>query len=136
MKIFTIIIVLFYLLSTPMYSKEQQTQEETISRLIQKIKKSPPSDRRLAMNKLKILLRTMNQKTRKRVMSELQKTFASHHPRFGKPPHRSIPGREHQNGSGGHAPTIVAPHNPNRGTPHTSPGRRGPMRNIFPGGHR
>ena len=76
MKHFIIFISSFFLLIVQINAKEKTDQTQSIEALIKQIKNSSSDDRRAAMNKLKIELRTMNTETRKNVMLDLQNSFA------------------------------------------------------------
>ena len=55
---------------------KQQSDNVSVKQLIQKVKSSTGDDRRVAMNALKVKLRSMNQETRRQVMLDLQKSFS------------------------------------------------------------
>ena len=76
MKYFIIFTASFFLLIIQVNAKEKTDQTQSIQALIKQIKNSSSDDRRVAMNKLKIELRTMNKETRKKVMLDLQSSFA------------------------------------------------------------
>ncbi|WP_415408289.1 hypothetical protein ACLHDG_06985 [Sulfurovum sp. CS9] len=76
MKHFIIFIASFFLFIIQVDAKEKADQTQSIKKLIKQIKNSSSDDRRVAMNKLKIELRTMNKETRKKVMLDLQNSFA------------------------------------------------------------
>ncbi|MCF6244024.1 MAG: hypothetical protein L3J43_03190 [Sulfurovum sp.] len=107
------IIVLSTCITAPLFAEENLDTKKTIKILLQEIKKVPASEKRVKMNALKILLRTMNQKTRNEVMRNLQKSFAKHRPQQRKtsqgntirkhnnqnrPTHRMKPMRQGQRG--------------------------------------
>lgn len=72
------IILSIYLSSTPLWSNDTISQQQaSINLLIQEIKKASSDQKRVKMNELKILLRTMNQETRDQTMRNLQKSFAN-----------------------------------------------------------
>ncbi len=75
-----IFILLSIYLSTPLWSDDKSSQQASINTLIQEIKKAPNAQKRVKMNELKILLRTMNQETRNEAMRNLQKSFSKNHP--------------------------------------------------------
>lgn len=77
MKYINILALYFLLFSIPIYATENKQTTPAITQLIQKIKHSSPQNRRLLINQLKVALREMNQETRKKVMKDLQKSFAS-----------------------------------------------------------
>ncbi len=56
---------------------KQKKNNTAIKHLIQKVKSSTGDDRRVAMNALKVKLRSMNQETRQHVMRDLQKSFSN-----------------------------------------------------------
>ncbi len=78
-SICTIVLLSLYC-STTLFAEENITSQEALKKLIKEIKKVPASQKRVKMNELKILLRTMNQDTRKEVMLNLQKSFAKNRP--------------------------------------------------------
>jgi hypothetical protein len=57
----------------------------SLKQLIQKVKKSSGDERRVAMNALKVKLRSMNLETRRHVMNDLKKSFSGNqqHNRHG-----------------------------------------------------
>jgi hypothetical protein len=82
------VLILFLLLSFTIKGvtsepESTHTSNQSIDRLIQKVKKSSGDDRRKAMNALKLKLRSVNQATRAHTMSQLKKAF--HH--TGTPTH-------------------------------------------------
>ena len=139
MKHFIILISSFFLLVIQIDAKEKTDQTQSIEALIKQIKNSSSDDRRVAMNKLKIELRKVNKETRKKVMLDLQKSFATHN--TGKQivsnksgiTNNSQPSiQSQQQGVGG------AQHQtPIRNTPARTPIRSTPPpRHGQPGGHR
>lgn len=76
MKHLIIFTASFFLFIIQVNAKEKTDQTQSIKTLIKQIKNSSSGDRRVAMNKLKIELRTMNKETRKKVMLDLQNSFA------------------------------------------------------------
>lgn len=137
MKNFIILISSFFLLIVEIDAKEKTDQIQSIKTLVKQIKNSSSDDRRVAMNKLKIKLRTMNKETRKKVMLDLQKSFAAHN--TGKQIasnksdiiNSSQPSMQSQQGGG------VQYHTPIRNTPAPTPMRgTPPPRQGQPGGHR
>jgi len=141
MKHFIIFIASFFLFILQVDAKEKTDQTQSIKKLIKQIKNSSSDDRRVAMNKLKIELRTMNKETRKKVMLDLQNSFAKNntgrqisHKRSGRTnssqrsmqgQQQSVPMQQH------HTPT------PMRNTPAPTPMRpTSPPRHGQPGGHR
>jgi len=70
------ILFLSLILYISMASAKNKTNDASLKHLIQKVKKSTGDDRRVAMNALKVKLRSMNQETRQHVMRDLQKSFA------------------------------------------------------------
>jgi len=77
-KYLHIFIILCIGITTSLVGKEKVVSKKTIHTLIQEIKRAPASEKRIKMNELKILLRSMNQKTRNEAMRNLQKSFAKH----------------------------------------------------------
>jgi len=80
-----LLIILFLSLIVYISSAAAENGSDTVSvkQLIEQVKKSTGDDRRIAMNALKIKLRSMNQETRSRAMKELQKSFV--HQQRGMP---------------------------------------------------
>ena len=140
MKHFIIFISSFFLLIVQINAKEKTDQTQSIEALIKQIKNSSSDDRRAAMNKLKIELRTMNTETRKNVMLDLQNSFAKNstgrqisHKRSGitNSSQRSMQGQQQGVPMQQHTPT------PMRNAPATTPMRPTlPPRQGQPGGRR
>ena len=140
MKHFIIFIASFFLFIIQVDAKEKTDQTQSIKKLIKQIKNSSSDDRRVAMNKLKIELRTMNKETRKKVMLDLQSSFAKNstrrqisHKRSGikNSSQRSIQGQQQRAPMQQHTPTPI------RNTPAATPIRTTPPpRHGQPGGHR
>jgi len=76
MKHIIIFITFFLFFSLSIYATET-TQDTSINTLIKKIKQSSSEDRHVLINKLKVILRKMNQETRKKVMQDLQRSFVA-----------------------------------------------------------
>ena len=142
MKHFIIFISSLFLLIIQIHAKEKTDQTLSIKVLIKQIKNSSSDDRRIAMNKLKIKLRKMNKETRKKVMLDLQKSFATHNTgnqitynksdiTNGSQPHIQA---QQEGGVQHHAPIKNMPirTTPTRGTHIIN----NPPRNAQPGGHR
>ena len=72
-----ILTISFFILTVQINAQEKTDQTEEINILISQIKNSSSNDRRIAMNKLKIELRKMNKESRKKIMLELQESFAA-----------------------------------------------------------
>jgi len=72
----SVILFLSLILYISIANAKQKTSNASINQLIQKVKKSTGDDRRVAMNALKVRLRSMNQTTRQHVMHDLQKSFS------------------------------------------------------------
>lgn len=72
-----IILFLSLMLYVSVTHAKQKTNHASIQQLIQKVKNSSGDDRRVAMNTLKVKLRSMNQETRQKVMHDLQKNFSN-----------------------------------------------------------
>lgn len=141
MKHFIIFTASFFLFIIQVDAKEKTDQTQSIKKLIKQIKNSSSDDRRVAMNKLKIELRTMNKETRKKVMLDLQNSFAKNstgrqvsHKRPGiinssqrsmQGQKQGVPMQQH------HTPTPI------RNAPAQTPMRpTSPPRHGQPGGHR
>ena len=71
-----VILFLSFMLYISIANAKQKTSNTSIQQLIQKVKSSTGDDRRVAMNTLKVRLRSMNQETRQHVMRDLQKSFS------------------------------------------------------------
>jgi len=142
MKHFIIFISSFFLLIIQVDAKEKTDQTQSIKALIKQIKNSSSDDRRVAMNKLKIELRTMNKETRKKVMLDLQKSFtknsagkqiSQNRSRSGSKnsSQRSMQGQQQGVPMQHHTPTPI------RNAPTPTPMRTTPPpRHGQPGGHR
>lgn len=141
MRHFIILISSFFLLVIQINAKEKTDQTQSIKTLIKQIKNSSSDDRRVAMNKLKIELRTMNKETRKKVMLDLQKSFSKNstgrqisHSKSGSTSssQRSIQGQQQRAPmQQHHTPTPI------RNAPAPTPMRTTPPpRHGQPGGHR
>jgi len=154
MKHFNILILLSLLLFIELEAKPNEgiNQTPTVKALIQKIQNSSSDERRIAMNKLKIELRKMNITTRKKVMENLKKTFASSHSmtQGNRPFSGQGNSYHHSNGNHqGYVPTrTVSPTRPHtipvrvtptttpmHGNPIHTPTRTTPPRHITPGMH-
>ena len=129
MKYFIIFISSFFLLIIQVDAKEKADQTQSIETLIKQIKNSSSDDRRVAMNKLKIKLRTMNKETRKKVMLDLQNSFSKNNAgkqrAYNKSGSTKSPQNSMQRQQQGAA---MYNHAPIRSTP--------PPRQGQPGGHR
>jgi len=159
MKHFIIFIASFFLFIIQVDAKEKTDQTQSIKKLIKQIKNSSSDDRRVAMNKLKIELRTMNKETRKKVMLDLQNSFAknsigrqiSHKrsrgtnssPRSMQGQQQGVPMQQHHTPTPiRNAPAATPPrHGQPRGGQHQNPTRNNPIKNNpprhgQPGGHR
>ena len=141
MKHFIIFIASFFLFIIQVDAKEKTDQTQSIKKLIKQIKNSSSDDRRVAMNKLKIELRTMHKETRRKVLLDLQNSFAKNstgrqraHKRHGvtKSSQRSMQGQQQRAPMQQHrTPTPI------RNTPAPTPMRPiSPPRHGQPGGHR
>jgi len=123
-----------------LHAKEKHTPAPSVEALIQKIKQSSADERRVAMNRLKIRLRSMNREARQKVMLELQKTFAIQHKGGSTAsPSSKIPMKQwqqpmqHSQMGSQRVQSPMAPHN----TPHfQTPMQHTPLRYGHPGGHR
>ena len=73
----SVILFLSLILYISMADAKQKTNSVSIKQLIQQVKQSTGDDRRVAMNTLKVKLRSMNQETRQHVMRDLQKSFSN-----------------------------------------------------------
>jgi len=59
-------------------TQKKEDEKESIESLIDKVKKSSPSNKRIAINMLKIRLRDLNTDARRKIMLSLQTSLASH----------------------------------------------------------
>ncbi len=75
MRHLVIFLFLMFLFFTETSAQEKSNHTLATQKLIAQIKSSPPSKRRVLMNKLKLELRKMNQETREKVMMDLKKSF-------------------------------------------------------------
>jgi len=142
MKHFIIFISSFFLFIIQVDAKEKSEPTQSIQALIKQIKNSSSDDRRVAMNKLKIELRTMNKETRKKVMLDLQNSFAKNNTAgqisYNKPgiTNSSQSAMQVQQQGGGVMQQHATP-TPIRNTPAPVPTRTTPPpRHGQPGGHR
>ncbi|HIQ28600.1 MAG TPA: hypothetical protein EYH42_08895, partial [Sulfurovum sp.] len=74
-KTIVIVFIFLILLGNAVYAETKIQNQDTIKSLINKVKASPASKRRVLMNELKVRLRTMHKETRKQVMLELRHSF-------------------------------------------------------------
>ena len=70
-------------------TQKKEEEKESIESLIEKVRKSSPSDKRIAINMLKIRLRHLNTDARRKIMLGLQTSLANHttdqvHPTMGQ----------------------------------------------------
>jgi len=79
-----VILFLSLILYISMANAKQKTNDVSIKQLIKKVKNSTGDDRRVAMNTLKVKLRSMNQETRQHVMRDLQKSFAGNQNQYSR----------------------------------------------------
>lgn len=71
------ILFLSFILYISIADAKPKKDSASLKQLIQKVKSSTGDDKRVAMNTLKVKLRSMNQETRQHVMRDLQKSFAN-----------------------------------------------------------
>ncbi len=74
---------LFVGLGSSMYAQTKELDNASVQALVAKVKKAPPSQRRVLMNELKIKLRSMQQETRTQVMLSLRQSFNAGHTQMG-----------------------------------------------------
>lgn len=74
---------LFVVLGTSMHAQANKAEKASVQALVAKVKKAPPSQRRVLMNELKIKLRSMQQATRTQVMLGLRQSFNAQHTQMG-----------------------------------------------------
>jgi len=67
------------LLASLLHAQEKVLPKDSIQALVAKVKKAPPSQKRVLMNQLKVKLRSMNKETRKNVMMNLRQAFNKRH---------------------------------------------------------
>jgi uncharacterized membrane protein len=138
MKYLIFYILFLFLFVIPSNAKEKIGHTQSIDTLIKKIKSSASDDRRVAMNKLKIKLRTLNKEARQKIMIDLQNSFTKHHQ--GKEISRNRSGilsgsqQSRQNTQSGNQ--LIRPPIIPRGPQQHTPIRNTPLRYGHPGGHR
>ena len=72
---YILVLFSFFVWSSSAYAEYEGADKETIKALVEKVKKAPPSQRRLLMNELKMQLKSMHQETRTQVMLNLRRSF-------------------------------------------------------------
>ncbi|HIP58862.1 MAG TPA: hypothetical protein EYH01_00365 [Campylobacterales bacterium] len=72
-----ILSISFFILAVQLGAQETTEQTKELNILITQIKNSSSDDRRIAINKLKIKLRKMNKEIRRKIMLDLQESFAA-----------------------------------------------------------
>jgi len=128
MKQLTIIFLSCVLSISLLSAKEKNSHNPSVQHLINKVKNATGDQRRVAMNALKIQLRSMNQETRQRVMVDLQKSFnsnqhGSHMNSQKQNRHRTMQNTQmqtmsnHTVESSSHTIPAVMPHQPGNTTP-------------------
>ena len=75
---YKVIIILYLCVSLFVFAEDISTASENMSvqSLVQDVKSAKPSDKRVLMNRLKIMLRHTNQVHRMNVMKELKQSFS------------------------------------------------------------
>lgn len=132
MKYFIILLSSFLLFIIQVNAKEKVDQIQSIEILIKEIKNSSSDDRRVAMNKLKMELRTMNAETRKKVMLDLQSSFTKNNTEKQKAHNRTgVKNGSQHSMQGQQQGVYMQRHAPMRKTPAATP-----MRSTPSGGHR
>ena len=74
--IFLYIFFTMYAYATPVNTLSEQ---QRVQSLVKQVKTAKPSDKRILMNRLKIMLRKSNHEHRMQIMKELKKSFSSKH---------------------------------------------------------
>jgi len=140
MKYFTLYLLTLFLSSLQLQAEEKPTHTISVKTLVKQIKHSSSDNRRILMNRLKIKLRHMNQKSRQKIMLDLRKTFSTQHQeRTPFQQHSTTPQNMGQHSmqhlqTGGHG-TMQAPQMPH--VPHYQhPMQHTPLKYGYPGGHR
>jgi len=75
MKYYFILLFAFLMFGHTAYAQTNTGKEETVKSLVEKVKKAPPSEKRVLMNRLKIKLRDMSKENRQLVMMDLRHAF-------------------------------------------------------------
>ena len=118
----SVVLFLSLILYISIANAKQQTNNVSIKQLIQKVKSSTGDNRRVAMNTLKVKLRSMNQETRQQVMHDLQKSFSGKQNQYSR--QRAIQTGTSQRGNTGsmQPPASGGMHiNPSQTPVHSSP---------------
>lgn len=76
-KYLLVLFSFFVFFSQATYAKPNETDKNAIKVLIEKVKIVEPKQRRVLMNELKVMLRSMHQETRKQVMLDLRRSFSN-----------------------------------------------------------
>ena len=76
-KYILVLFSFFVFFSQTTYAEHKETDKNAIKALIAKVKIVEPSQRRVLMNELKVMLRSMHQETRTQVMLDLRRSFSS-----------------------------------------------------------
>lgn len=76
-KYLLVLFSFFVFFSQTAYAEYKETDKNAIKVLIAKVKTVEPSQRRVLMNELKIMLRSMHQSTRTQVMLDLRRAFSN-----------------------------------------------------------
>ena len=98
-KYLLVLFSFFVFFSQTAYAEYKETDKNAIKVLIAKVKTVEPSQRRILMNELKIMLRSMHQSTRTQVMLDLRRAFSND---------RSVQTRNHAKQSNMHHQTTMS----------------------------
>jgi hypothetical protein len=74
-KYILVLFSFFVFLSSMAYAEHKEVDKSAIKALISKVKIVEPSQRRVLINELKVMLRSMHQETRVQVMLDLRRSF-------------------------------------------------------------
>jgi putative lipase involved disintegration of autophagic bodies len=77
LKYILVIFSFFVFFSQSLSAEQKETNQDAINALVRKVKTVEPSQRRVLMNELKVMLRSMHQETRKQVMLDLRRSFSA-----------------------------------------------------------
>jgi len=136
-------LILLFTLSLAIAVTAEQNEMLSVKQLIQKVKNSTGDERRIAMNALKIKLRSVNQETRRQAILDLQKSFSKkQHGTQGRMQQNARAQRAIERSGTTHPGTSqrvphispsAVPHQPTPSAPHTQPpGQQRPLHNAPP----
>jgi hypothetical protein len=76
-KYILVLFSFFVFFSQTVFAEHKEVDKAAIKALIAKVKTVEPSQRRVLMNELKVMLRSMHQETRTQVMLDLRRSFSN-----------------------------------------------------------